>query len=386
MKTRPIQAATRRGSALTSAVVLSAVITGLVAVGLSTSIQRSFSASKLSNRMRSTSIAEAGANKAYSILTTNFALASNPAKFPKTSFGGGFYDADVKLPSANLAVIHSTGTYQNASSDVILEVRRYTSGSGQTGETPAGYGYVMLAGGILDWRGNVNLDMGGAWMHANSTYYMNGVQALKASVSACTSISGVGGSQIVGDARSRAISATVTGTATITNVPPVAIPNIDLTPYYNWALAKGQVFNSKSLSGTVTPNGGVMWVNGTLTLGNGVYTGCFIATAGIEMKTTGNGEIIQKKVAKYPAFVCRDGSILIKQAKTFSFEGLIYCKTGSFDKQANGDAIGKGAIIAAGNITKNGGWSVMMYENSMPIPPGTPTNTTDIVSVEAWQK
>jgi hypothetical protein len=105
------------------------------------------------------------------------------------------------------------------------------------------------------------------------------------------------------------------------------------------------------------------------------------------MKTTGDGEIQQIKVAKYPAFVSRDGSILMKQAKTFTFNGLIYCKTGSFDKQGNGDAIGRGQIIAKTNITKNGGWSAMLYENCKPVAPGASTNVVaDVVSVEAWQK
>jgi hypothetical protein len=173
----------------------------------------------------------------------------------------------------------------------------------------------------------------------------------------------------------------------VTTVPLVAIPDIDLTPYYNAALANGQVFSgSKSLSGTVTPNGGIMWVNGTLSFGNGTYNGCFIATGDIELKTTGNGTITQTAVQRYPVLVSRDGTITVKQAKTWTFTGLVYCKTGSFDKQGNGDVFGRGAIIAAGNVSKNGGWSGMIYSDPTPIPPGgSGAAVVDKVIITAWQ-
>jgi hypothetical protein len=130
-----------------------------------------------------------------------------------------------------------------------------------------------------------------------------------------------------------------------------------------------------------------MWVNGTLSFGNGTYTGCFIATGGVEIKTTGNGTVTLVKVNRYPLLVSRDADILVKQAKMLTFRGLIYCKTGSFDKQGNGDVNGRGTIIAAGNFTKNGGWAGMIYEDSTPVPPGgSYIQSSDRLIITAWQE
>jgi hypothetical protein len=133
-----------------------------------------------------------------------------------------------------------------------------------------------------------------------------------------------------------------------------------------------------------------MWVNGSLNIGNGVYNGCFIATGGVELKTTGNGTITMTNSTDYPLLVSRDASILIKQAKTFTFDGLIYAKTGNFDKQGNGDVFGRGAIIAAGNVSKNGGWSGLIFSDPTPAYPGTggsspDLNTANRVIITAWQ-
>jgi hypothetical protein len=204
-------------------------------------------------------------------------------------------------------------------------------------------------------------------------------------------ISLVGNATITGAGSAPSISGSNIGTPMVGPVPVVPVPNIDLTPYYNAALAKGQVYNgAKSISGNVSPNGGIMWVNGSLNIGNGVYNGCFIATGGVELKTTGNGTITMTNSTDYPLLVSRDASILIKQAKTFTFDGLIYAKTGNFDKQGNGDVFGRGAIIAAGNVSKNGGWSGLIFSDPTPAYPGTggsspDLNTANRVIITAWQ-
>lgn len=128
-----------------------------------------------------------------------------------------------------------------------------------------------------------------------------------------------------------------------------------------------------------------MWVNGDLELGNGTYNGCFIATGDITLKTTGNGTIENNRVNQYPTLVSRDGTILVKQAKTWTFNGLVYVKTGGFDKQGNGDVYGYGSIIAAGNVSKVGGWSGMLHMDSTPVPPGGGVVSQDRVIITAWQ-
>lgn len=386
MRTAQQNNARRRGSAMTSAIVLTVVITGLVVVGLSASLQRSFSASKLSNRMRAMSIAEAGANVTYARLTKEFDLAKNPDNFPETAFGEGAYDVSVKLVAANLAVIYSKGTYKNADGEVILEVRRYSDAAGVP---PAigGYLYTILSGGDMTWGGNGLTDVGSdGRVHTNAKFLMNGTVIMKGGdLSACTQIDSVGTTEIRGDtfspAYKRKSPANVTGTVTTDTVAPVDIPAIDFTPYYNWALKNGQVYNGNLLipTGSVKPAGGVMWVNGDLKLTtNDPIEGCFIATGSIDIA----GHCNHAKVGLLPALMSRDGDIDI--SGNGNYHGLIYCKTGQFEKTGNG--IIRGSIICQGEFVRNGGPDIYAYENSTPVPPGTVTNAGDIVSVEAWQK
>jgi hypothetical protein len=362
------------------------------------SSNRAHVARKLADRTRALAIAEAGAAKAYSVLVTNFSLRTNPAAFSSASFGGGSYALQVSAIGSNMASIVSTGVCGLAQEYVMLDVRNYGpyggtnwSGSGTTnGLSTNAFDYAVCSGGTLTWSGNVDLTMSNGWMHSNSAYLANGDNTIQGNVSSSVGITMVGGAEITGTGTAPVITGGGIGDPVVASVPLVNIPDIDLMPYYLAALANGQVVNGTvSLGGNVSPPGGIMWVNGNLNFGNGTYTGCFIATGSIEMKTTGNGTIALEKVERYPVLASRDGDILVKQAKTLSFHGLIYCKTGGFDKQGEGDVDGRGSIIAAGGVSKVGGWSGMLYEDSTPVPPYVPGGSTPgdyVVGVSAWQR
>jgi hypothetical protein len=380
----------RTGSALVTVMGIVFLI-AVVAVGMvAMQRQQVFSSIHLRDYAKAQMIAEAGVNHAYNLLKTNFAARSAASNFPETSFAGGAFDATVRAVSSNKASIACSGRFEGATASAGADVMNVpilsTNGAPVQGVSP--FGFALLAGGNLGWAGNSDLQMSNGWAHCNGTYSANGINILRGNVGACVSVGLVGGATITGIARSPSISGGTIGQPTVTNLPIVPIPNIDLTPYYAAALANNQVFASgKALSGTVTPPGGVMWVNGSMSFGNGNYTGCFIATGAIELKTTGNGTITFNKVNRYPVLASRDGTITVKQAKTLTFNGLIYCKTGSFDKQGNGDVFGTGAIIAAGNILKNGGWSGMLYGDPTPIPPGASmASSQDRVIITAWQQ
>jgi len=379
----------RAGSALVTVmgviILIALAGAGMVTLGR----QQIFSARRLRDYAKAQIIAESGANAAYCLLKTNFAARSNPDNFPLTQFGDGSYDVSVLSISSNLAAITSTGMCGLARAVVRVDIKNFPISLTNAVPNPGPgnpYGFSILAGGNLGWMGNSDMVMSNGWMHCNGAYSANGINIARGNVESCVGISMVGGATITGYGKAPVISGGTIGTSMVASVPLVAIPDIDLSPYYNAALANGQVYGSRSLSGNVTPPGGIMWINGSLSLGNGDYTGCFIATGGIELKTTGNGCITNTAVNRYPALVSRDGTILVKQAKTWSFTGLIYCKTGSFDKQGNGDVFGAGAIIAAGDVTKNGGWSGMIWSDPTPIAPNQPlANIRDRVVITAWQ-
>lgn len=380
---------TRRGSALLAVMGVVFLIAIAAASMVATGRQQVFSAVHLRDYVKAQMIAEAGANQAYNLMKTNFAARLDPNNFPLTPFDGGTYDPCVVSVASNKASITSTGVYGSATAIARVDVQNYpttlTNGAPVQGQGP--YGFAILAGGDLGWAGNSDMQMSNGWMHCNGTYSANGANTARGNVESCLGISMVGGATITGIGKAPSISGGTIGQPVVASVQTIAIPNIDLTPYYNAALSNNQVFGSgKAISGTVAPPGGIMWVNGTMSVGNGSYTGCFIATGAIELKTTGQGTITFVKVNRYPVLATRDDSITVKQAKTLTFNGLIYCKTGSFDKQGNGDVFATGAIIAAGNVTKNGGWSGMIYGDPTPVPPGgIPPVTADKVIITAWQ-
>lgn len=379
------------GSALVTVmgvILLIAVVgAGMVTLGR----QQIYSARRMRDYAKAQIIAESGANAAYSLLKTNFAARTNPDNFPLTSFGDGTYDATVVSVSSNLASITSTGVCGLARAVVRVDIKNYplatSNGAPIQGQSP--YGFAVLSGGYLGWSGGSDLQMSNGWMHGNGYYAANGNNSIFGNIESCTSIGMVGGAQITGTGRAPSISGGTVGTPVVGPVPLVSIPDIDLAPYYAAAQAQGQVFNTatKYLSGNVSPPGGIMWVNGNISMAEGNYTGCFIATGSIELQTaSANSSINNTKVNKYPVLVSRDGNILVKQAKMWTFNGLVYVKTGSFDKQGNGDVVGTGAIIAAGNVTKNGGWTAMLYSDPTPIPPGGNNMTiADKVVITAWQ-
>jgi len=350
-------------------------------------------AQTLADRTRAVLIAEAGAAQAYAVLAADFNQRTNPAAFTPFAYGGGMCTLKVVPFDSNGATIIATGMCGRVQEYVMLDVRNYGPYvSSRTGGTTNGlstnaFDYAICAGGTLSWAGNSDITLSNAWLHCNSAYNANGANKVKGNVSSSVGISLCGNAEITGTGVAPSISGNV-GNPIIMPVPLVPIPNIDLTPYYLAALANNQVFNgNRSLSGNVAPTGGIMWVNGNVYFGNGTYTGCFIATGDIQIKTTGQGTVTFNKVANYPILVSRDGDITVKQAKTMTFNGLIYAKTGGFYKQGSGDVIGRGSIVVAGGFNKVGEWSGMLYEDSTPVPPGISGPAESyIVAVSAWQR
>jgi hypothetical protein len=378
----------RRGSALVTVLgailVISVVAAGMVAVAR----QQAYSATRSLNYTKAQMYAEAGVNAAYAAVKTNFTACGSPFVFPLTTFDQGSYQAVLLRVGDNSGSITCTGRCKDAMTVVKVDVRNYpVAQTNNIAPRDNAYDYAIVAGGNLAWAGNADMQMSNGWMHCNGSFSANGNNVIDGNVSSHVQIGMVGGATIDGVGRAPAISGGTVTTPVVTNVPLVSVTNLfKLDPYYTRAAANSQVFSgTKSLSGTVTPPGGVLWVNGNLSFGNGTYTGCFIATGDIELKTTGNGTIQQTRTATYPLLVSRDGTITIKQTKTWIFRGLIYCMTGVLDKQGNGDVDGRGTIITAGNFSKNGGWSGMLYENCAPVPPGGNPVTVDKVVIVAWQ-
>ena len=378
----------RRGSALGVILVLIALMAAGVGAMATLSLSRSRKATRLAHKARSLSIAEAGARQVYSVLTTNFSARTNENYFTKTALAGGSYTPTVVPIGDDRAAVHSIGRYQNVETEVILDVGSQSQGVGTAPGLPvnAAYDCAVLANQI-DWSGGVRVE--GGVMHANTTYLLGGNTDAIGDVTACNSVTVLGPGEIRGDATTaRFLKKSlkyITGTAKVAPVPIVQIPDIDLTPYYNWALANGTVYNGLSQNGgSLAPKGGVAWVNGDVNLNGVRVTGCVIATGDIRF---GAGTV-QTKVGQLPALVSRDGDIDISSG-TYT-HGLLYTKVGNIEVAGNGGgAYITGSIISAGLFKMRGGYEAFNYEHSGPVPPGVGGGSTpgdDVVYITAWQK
>lgn len=375
----------RRGSAICTVLVVIFTVCSLLGTLLAVCLQSSFMAGKLSDRAKALAIAEAGANEAYSILVTNFDARLSDAAFPATSFGGGTYDVAVLPVSNDMAVVTCTGVCGDATEVVMVDVRNYGGAASFDIESLIS-DYAILCGGTLNFRGcgSISSTNGPALIHANGEMSIRGNASANVSMSSSTEIKisnnvTVDGDVTAPDLSYKASKVTITGTASEESVPLVEIPDIDLTPYYNWANDHGEVFNGFYTSSSYTPNGGIIWVNGNVQIqSHAVIQGTIIATGSIKI----SGAVqIQPSTCGF-AMVSRDSDI--DNTSSGLIEGVIYAKTGDYKQTANGQH--EGQLIVAGDVDKGGCSDVLVYEQTVVSPPGSGEVAEDLIGVSAWQR
>lgn len=395
----------KRGSALLTTMIVIITVSTLLATAIGVSMNTVYVNKRLADKMRAKLYAEAGAQKAYAIIQTNWDSRLSDAAFPQTTYGSGWFDASVVNPpgNTNIAIVYCTAMCGVASADVIVDVKNY-GGSDPTDEDSSGeevtegeeleaYGFAIVSGGTITWNGSGTLS-GGAEVHSNDALVLSGNGTLDADeVSSSVSITVSGSAVLDGNATAESITVkkdeSITGTETTEDVPTVTIPTIDLEPYYNEANENGMVVsgwpvNLAERPDLQNPPGGILWVNGDLTIPASVtVTGCFIATG----KIIFNGH--QDKFANYPALISRDNEVEIQGQA--DIHGLVYTATGIV--KFTGGGLLQGSIISRGGVDKAGNSCAVTYENSIPTPPvvvGTGDDSGEQplinIGVSAWQK
>ncbi|TFH16794.1 MAG: hypothetical protein E4H02_04675 [Lentisphaerales bacterium] len=383
----------KEGSALL--VAMSVVLTVSLLLGTLASIgaQRVYVTRRHIHLTKAQAIAEAGIDYAYSVLQTNFAQRTNPAAFPPTAFAGGTFDVTVVPVSNDVAIIYSAGQFGVAAADVAADARDYGVGVGGPGGAPidpAVFDFAVLCGGTFDFGGcgTVTSTNGTVLFHANGEIAIKGSADVDLDIESSVLIS-IGNNHVLGgDVTAPELdynpdNVTIAGDATEEPVPLVTIPDIDLTPYYNWALAHGEVKNGWTTSSSYTPNGGIVWVNGNVQISSyAVINGTIIATGDIHI----SGAVDVNAGDTAFSLVSRDGSI--QNTSSGTIEGLIYVKTGNYDQTANGTMIGQ--LIVGGNIKKGGNSDIIVFKRIVPAPPdmgpGGPGSGTSIIGISAWSK
>lgn len=371
----------RSGVALITVLIVAMSMAALVAVLAAAGLHRLIAARILGDTIRAKSIAEAGVAHAYLILSTNFESRGGAAMFPETSYGGGTYDVSVVPVGDNGAVITSTGSYNSVVEVAVADVERPASDA--LSLDLGAYEFMIAVGQDITWTGGGIFHGSGVLVHANGEFRQSGSGVLNSDIESSISVELKGNAGAInGNVFAPEVAGKtgkVSGSIVTTNVPMLGMPDLDLTPFYIYALNHGAVHEgSLTLSGSYSCPGGILWVNGDLTVaGNGTMTGCFIATG--DIKVTGGSTFI--KVSDYPALVSRDGDI--KATGGGDYRSLIYARIGNVEIGGGGAV--RGSIVCGGNFKKSGGSTDFYYENVLPVPPYEEDGNAHL-ALSAWQR
>lgn len=388
--TRPDRA--RRGAALLTTfaiiVLVAAVCSGMYAY----SSHQVLASSRTRDFLKAKVIAEAGINQAYNVMKFNFAAKDDDSLFPETAFGGGSYDVEVVTVSSNTARLVSVGrcglSQATVKVDLLNQVRTAADWleNGAMVDPALFTNYAILTGGMIDWGGGGTVQ-GGGKIRTNDELEMVGGGTLNGAGLVVLSSQNIyiqGSSKILGEAHAPSFEGKINNITTrVTEpVPFVVIPLLDLTPFYQRALANNEVKNgSFKLTSDYSPLGGVVWVNGNVKISNGSVNGCIVATGDIEISTSDS----LSSVNGFPLLISRDGNIKITSTPELS--GLVYARGGKIDWKGGGTLTG--SIIAAGDLDKGGGSDLIIQFTpavpSIPDAPDAATNSTDYVIISAWQ-
>lgn len=280
------------------------------------------------------------------------------------------YNVNVEAVGTHSAIISSTGTCGSATCVSVISVQNL-SGSNEDGSVfdEEAFSYAILCGGNFDFRGCASISSSAGRV----LFHSNGSMMLKGNCDALIDLSSSGSITTKGNS-------TVSGSMT-ENVPHITIPDIDLTPYYNWALEHGEVYSSlPNNSGTLEPEGGILWINGDVHFASHtMIKGSVIATGAI--KTSAGVKIIPSDTCAF-GLVSRDSDIEVVAHATVN--GLTYAKTGGL--KLSGQGLINGQVIVNGNIMVTGSSDIMTsYGQNIPSPPNG-TSTADYIAIAAWQK
>lgn len=387
MRSYIIHQGNRSGSAIVAAMLIALCLAMAGAAILGLTSQHVRSVARVRDHIQAQMIAEAGANAAFSLIKADWDARLDAGNFPPTPFSGGSYDATVTPIGSVGAVIQCIGECRGVQAEVIVDVTNDGNPAIPAVGPPPPVGafqYAVVAGSIL-WGGVGQTDAAGGLIHSNGDYDMLGTADLLCSkLTSVNRVRAIGDTLITADAEAPdwkvKAPGNISGTVTTGPVDPVALPDIDLTPYYQYALANGEVYASDP--GTYTPVGGVMWVEGDIAPGGAMpVVGCIIATGNIKCTAIAS----QTKVGDLPAWISRDGDIELNAA--ISHHGLVYAPNGDVTMLGGGDI--QGTILCAGEFFKNGTWDAIVYENSTPPDdpsgiPGAPGSNE--IGISCWHK
>jgi len=340
-----------RGTAMIAA-MFCLLLTSLTAASMSILVKQQLNMGRLlMARNQAKEIAEGALSQALADMSLS-PTKTLSAGVMNGALGEGTYDVTLTPISGNLSVLAATGTVDTIGQTIKTYVLKPTF-------------YLALNKGIfsndyIDVYGNGTIYNG---THSNTWSQMQGNCTI-----ATGSMDSVGISDING-------AACVVSGIIRSGVSRLTMPQLDFSYYNEIAIANNQVRTGPcTITGDITPPGGVIWVVGDVTLKKCTINGSVFATGSIQ--TQGQSSVISPS-NKFPALASVNGIIDFQGGSLY--KGMVYAKTGYVD--CHGNCTIKGSIIAFGFVLCHGNWGVLDYEASDPILLDDPK-----VHVLAWEQ
>lgn len=386
-----------QGSALITlmVVIMVVAVAGVAMVGFAKT--QAFSATRARDYLKAQAYAEAGANQAYNMLRHNFALRKDASKFPPHSFGDGSYDADVTMPlgeTAPVALITCTGTRGTATAVVKLDIRNFGIPEGGVVPPTSPWAHSIFVNGYMRCNGAGTLE---GSVHVNNYFQQNGAatygtvaQDCDISVCGAAGFDANGSVTVHGTVRAPVIS--INGTATIDEqivgpVDTIPFPTLadKFIEYFNIASANGQV-----LEGNQKINGNQSW--GAIPGGVKWINGTLTVNGGLTWDgcVIATGNITLNGGCSLVQSRVGDLPALMSQNGQIKVNGSHTVHGLMYSKGDltwNGAGETRGSILVGGNLTFNGASDVIGYVYSEPGDPGGGgTSLQDKIGVTAWQR
>lgn len=330
----------KAGSALVIVMCFSAILllTGIALHRMST--QLAFTVGNFRKGAQALAVAEAGVSDALDKLSSDFETYKSSTT--SNNLADGSYVVTVTTNGKTGAIIASAGTYAGTTRETVLE----TLGTWQSAwDTNLFSNYGILSDG--------NSELSGGDGEVKASMYANGSTAIKPNVTVQYSVYAVG---IIDN------KGTVGG-STNANASEVEIPTFSFEYYKNLAQADGLYYNADKdfKNATYSPNNGIIFVEGNVTVFNSATIGgAIIASGNINIL---GGTFSNPAGTGLPSLLSAGNIDINGGHKTFN--GFIYAD-GNVD--IKGDNTIYGGIIADGNVAVQGNWTI--YPGDGTIPPG----------------
>lgn len=340
-------AGNNRGTIFAQTIIAMFMMTMMAGYVFDLSSQDMRTIKNLDRGMQAQYLAEAGLNEALSVLTADFDDWNNAAAFPATALGNGTYDATVSRIGTRY-LVSSVGTVAGTQRSATAEV---------TAPSTSALAYILAGGSTVDLRltaWTIALISGSIYAAQNillrSTAAFSSIVLFNpGDVYAGGTISNLGGNIVLGNLNPN-----------WANV--VGFPVFDYTQYQGIAQANGLYFNGDQTfavanSIPANPPGGVIYVNGNITISAAqTTTACLIATGNI---TLTQGTVTINQFQNYPALMTVNGDITIRSVGAAAqghlvARGLVYAGN-NFALSGNHNwAVVVGSIIARGTLSESG--------------------------------